>query len=191
MASGEQQEFSLGPAKTCAHCHQSKPLTQFYTHSHTKDGHRNKCIPCWKLLNKKSPEYVKKYRAENIERIRAYDRARQSPGWKKKAKSEYDKRRRKLTRLELRNNFLKRTFGITLDHYNSLVSKQNGLCAICGRSVNCKSNTGKVKALNIDHCHKTGKIRGLLCDRCNRGIGLLGDSPEILLRAMAYLRGEK
>jgi hypothetical protein len=34
----------------------------------------------------------------------------------------------------------------------------------------------------------TTNIRGLLCSNCNRGIGLLGDSLEGVLRAAEYLR---
>lgn len=50
-------------------------------------------------------------------------------------------------------------------------------CAICG------SEDGLVG----DHNHVTGENRGVLCSRCNSGIGMLGDSPERLLDAYAYL----
>ena len=47
--------------------------------------------------------------------------------------------------------------------YDSMLSKQNGVCAICGRPP-------KTRRLDIDHDHKTGAIRGLLCVRCNRAL---------------------
>lgn len=39
----------------------------------------------------------------------------------------------------------------------------------------------------FDHCHVTGKFRGWLCYRCNLGLGLMEDSPELLLAMHAYL----
>lgn len=39
----------------------------------------------------------------------------------------------------------------------------------------------------IDHDHKTGEVRGLLCGNCNSGIGMLGDDPRLLEKAIVYL----
>jgi len=55
--------------------------------------------------------------------------------------------------------------------------EQKDCCAICGR----------LKRLQVDHNHLTGKVRGLLCGSCNRGIGLLGDSLDVLRAGVAYL----
>ena len=57
--------------KECSQCLSVKDLSMFYKHSEMKDGHLNKCIDCVK-------KRVKKYRSKNIDRIRAYDRARGS-----------------------------------------------------------------------------------------------------------------
>lgn len=70
-----------------------------------------------------------------------------------------------------------------------MLEAQGGGCAICGTPPNGRR-------LSVDHDHsccpgvKTcGKcVGGLLCNRCNVGIGNLQDSPEILERALAYLR---
>lgn len=44
-------------------------------------------------------------------------------------------------------------------------------------------------AAHVDHCHETGRVRGVLCFNCNSAIGKLGDDPDTLRRATAYLEG--
>lgn len=80
-----------------------------------------------------------------------------------------------------RKSRLKIKFGLTLEDYDSMFQKQNGVCAICGKRE--KQN----KLLAVDHCHKTGKVRGLLCSTCNTAIGKLNDEPQMLLKAANYL----
>ena len=74
------------------------------------------------------------------------------------------------------------TYGIRIEEYNEMLSKQNGVCALCGNenSVN--------KEMNVDHNHTTGKIRGLLCHNCNIGLGAFGDNIDKLFLAIKYLR---
>lgn len=67
--------------------------------------------------------------------------------------------------------------------YAALLADQGGRCAICGTT-----DPGKRERFNVDHCHTTGYLRGLLCHGCNTGLGLLGDSVDTLLAAVAYLR---
>lgn len=84
----------------------------------------------------------------------------------------------------LKNSQYLNRYGITLGEYNQLLKDQNGGCAICGTA-----DVGKGrKYFCIDHNHKTGKVRGLLCPKCNQGIGLLQDSPRILITAAEYLK---
>lgn len=94
------------------------------------------------------------------------------------------------------NSHLRRTFGITLDQYNALLERQNGVCAICGEPPTIimgrrSPRQGRMvrPRLVVDHCHETGLIRGLLCTPCNRGIGILGDNAERVKRALFYLEG--
>ena len=89
-----------------------------------------------------------------------------------------------------KNRKLKKTYGISLDEYNELLSKQKGKCAICGVNNNGKYRN-KPRAFAVDHCHITGKIRGLLCSDCNTGIGLLKDNVNILQYAIKYLNKTK
>jgi Recombination endonuclease VII len=92
-----------------------------------------------------------------------------------------------------RTDYPGKKFGLTWEEYQHLVLAQNGVCAICHRAeVACDPRTGKLRELAVDHDHnkkkgEAGFIRGLLCYRCNTGLGLLGDSADRLLAAVAYL----
>lgn len=56
-----------------------------------------------------------------------------------------------------------RTYGVSLEWYNTQDEKQGRVCGICGKPK-------KTKRLAVDHNHRTGKVRGLLCMMCNRKI---------------------
>ena len=75
-----------------------------------------------------------------------------------------------------------RRYGITLAQRDEMVKAQNGLCAICEGSMEGKRN------MHVDHCHTTKKVRGMLCLECNIGLGKFKDDPELMLKAIAYLR---
>ncbi|SRR5258708_2337526 len=70
----------------------------------------------------------------------------------------------------------------TLEEYETSLNKQFGLCAICGKPPK------QGRRLCIDHCHKSGVIRQLLCDACNHLLGCAQDDPEILRKAIDYLK---
>lgn len=74
------------------------------------------------------------------------------------------------------------------DGYQTLLKKQNGLCAICQLPETNVDKNGRVISLSVDHCHVTNRVRGLLCGNCNRAIGLLKDNPEIIFNAALYLK---
>lgn len=168
--------------KTCSKCGQEKPETEFY-------AGKTVCKECRR-------EQSRAYRAANIERYRTYDRKRnRNPERRASQKRTMQKYREKYKAKSReryaanpgawRESHLRRRFGMSVEEYDSLCSRQGNRCAICGSEEdgNCK------KRLTVDHDHVTGKVRGLLCDRCNRAIGLLRDDPTVLRKAMIYLKG--
>ncbi len=67
--------------KKCFKCNTVKPLDEFYKHSRMADGHVNKCKECNKNDSTTN-------RNKNLEKIRAYDRARSKEPERIKAATE-------------------------------------------------------------------------------------------------------
>jgi hypothetical protein len=88
-----------------------------------------------------------------------------------------------------RRHLLKVHYGITVADYDRMLREQGGVCAICGKAPT--ANHSRDKRLTIDHCHKSKLVRGLLCHNCNRALGLLGDDPIILRKAISHLLRSK
>jgi len=96
---------------------------------------------------------------------------------------------------KMRNVFLLRCYGITVDQYDALLAKQGGVCALCKDVESQLNHYGSNRAeenpltrLSVDHCHATNRVRGILCRRCNSMIASARDNPETLERAAGYLR---
>lgn len=117
--------------------------------------------------------YMKMWREKNRERLQEYMKSY-------KATHPINRERQ---RLYWRRQILKR-HGITQEQYDTLLARQHGRCAICGRN---SGNHKKTTAFQIDHDHKTGRNRGLLCTSCNRGLGWFVDSVANLRAAISYL----
>lgn len=81
---------------------------------------------------------------------------------------------------------LKKKYGLTIDQVASLWNSQEGKCAICTRPIPVDSPVKAAKP-HIDHNHVTGVVRGLLCLTCNTGLGMFGDSLDLLEAARIYL----
>ena len=108
----------------------------------------------------------------------------------KETKKRWSAERRLLYPEAQRESSLKKNYGIGIADFNVMLSKQNNVCAICGKpEKDLNHNTGTPRNLAVDHDHKTGKIRGLLCGNCNKGLGKFLDDPELLLKAVNYLKG--
>ena len=79
--------------------------------------------------------------------------------------------------------YVLRKYSINEVTHNNMLNNQKGLCKICS-----KTNYNN-KMLSIDHDHKTGVVRGLLCSKCNLALGGFCDSPDLLEKAINYLKG--
>ena len=86
------------------------------------------------------------------------------------------------------NNYLQKTYGISLDEYNRMLEKQEHRCQICGSEGFSMHKNGTM-LLVVDHDHTTGHVRGLLCHNCNRALGLLQDNIQVIQKALEYLEG--
>jgi hypothetical protein len=84
-----------------------------------------------------------------------------------------------------RERWLLKKYGITTAHYDLLLAKQGGACAIChGLNPNGQR-------LSVDHCHTTNEVRGLLCALCNDGIGKFQDDTQRMQAAIEYIENAK
>ena len=80
-------------------------------------------------------------------------------------------------------------YGISVEQFESLIKNQDNKCLLCLDSFDEVPSA-------IDHDHQCcpgvtscgNCIRGILCKNCNTILGLAKDNPEVLLRAVAYLR---
>jgi len=80
-----------------------------------------------------------------------------------------------------RVTMLKHRYNLSLEYWNALLEKQNGVCGICKETPNLPED------LKVDHDHETGKIRGLLCNSCNIGLGSFKDNTDSLKNAVSYI----
>lgn len=116
--------------------------------------------------------------AKNKPSRRAYYR-----DWSMKNKDKIKLYHAKSSSKETKRRYrIKSAYGISLERYDEILLSQYGACAICG------SHPQEGARLVVDHDHTTGVVRGLLCRKCNLGIGHLGDSVELLLKAIQYLK---
>jgi hypothetical protein len=74
-------------------------------------------------------------------------------------------------------------YGLSVAEYEAMLKRP---CAICGVTMREGRNR-----FSIDHDHDTGKVRDVLCSPCNLALGQFRDDPEVLERAVAYLRRHK
>jgi hypothetical protein len=150
--------------KVCTKCHQEISILNFYRDSRRSDG---RCSCCRSCILKQNKEWAKR----NPEKVAQYHRT-----WRKTHPETVNRLTRRGT--------IKRSCGLTVEQFEHKLESQSGRCLICG---SLEYSSGK-SSLCVDHDHKTKLFRGLICDRCNRGLGLLGDSEVLLLRALRYLQ---
>lgn len=86
-------------------------------------------------------------------------------------------------RRTVRNQVLKRKYGMTIEDYEARLAKQGAICALCRAPFGAAVTTRPV----VDHDHKTGTVRGILHQRCNTILGFLRDSPVWADQCREYL----
>ena len=86
-----------------------------------------------------------------------------------------------------REKNLRKSFGLGVDDYETILRNQDYRCKLCGVSAE-EEKKRTSKRLAVDHCHTTGKIRGLLCRKCNTGLGNFNDDINLMTKAINYLK---
>ena len=145
--------------KACKTCKVEQPLGDFYKHAAMSDGHLNICKECTK-------DRVKSYREANIDRIREYDKARDSWPHRVAARREYiqtpaGKRARQRASLKYRER--------DVDRYEAKVKVGNAVRA--GKLIRpeqCSecSSTHRIEAHHDDY-NQPLNVRWL-CSKCHK-----------------------
>ena len=105
----------------------------------------------------------------------------------KECRKKHLKEHRKLFPDTYRGYEYKKKYKITLDIYNQVLEKQNGVCAIC------KGTWSRPLVVDHDHDCCPGEytcgncLRALLCNNCNSGLGWFKHNPEIMKAAIKYI----
>lgn len=144
--------------KNCTKCGVSKSLTEFFRNG---DRYKSRCKKC-------TSEDLYTWRDRNRSEYNNYAAMWRAKNPEKQMASE-----------------IKALYGLELEQYKGILEKQAYKCSICSKDHLPSAKKGR---LAVDHNHKTGRVRGLLCMACNSGIGHFKDSPEILEKAVAYLK---
>jgi hypothetical protein len=174
-------------ARRCSRCKQDKPRAAFAKNKSMRDGLRAYCRECAAAYHQQRQVAKGRNVRPRVEVPEGHERCRTCG--ETKPHSEWQRNRsasdglatlcRSCKAVKGRAGHLKRHYGLTEAERDELVASQMGLCVICL----------KAPAVHVDHCHKTGRVRGVLCFNCNSAIGKLGDDPDAVRRAAAYLEG--
>lgn len=188
----------LNTTKICSKCRRAKPISVFNRDRKQKDGMYACCKACKRQVDQRRAARHKQNPSEVPEEKLCPTCCKTKPsgdfgsapgrpdGLKGvctecERKSMHAYRQTDRGRLAMRKVNLKRSYGISLEQYEEMLERQNGVCAVCERKCSVHPN------LSVDHDHVTGKVRGLLCNKCNTALGKLRHDPKILRRAIAYL----
>lgn len=87
----------------------------------------------------------------------------------------------------LKDLYLQRTYGVTLQWYQDTLALTLNTCPICKKAFHFQDTLGPDSPV-VDHCHTTGKVRGIICNECNRGLGYFRDNIVALQNAATYLK---
>ncbi len=148
--------------RKCSKCGEHKDASEFYANKLGRDGLGTRCKKC--------------HTATTVRLAQTHEPARQAK--LRRTQDWKDGQHPDVFAARIRNNELRRKYGITSEQFNELLMRQGGACAIC---------RGTLKKLHVDHDHQTGRVRGLLCNCCNVGLGMFRDDVAALRGAIAYL----
>jgi hypothetical protein len=81
--------------------------------------------------------------------------------------------------------------GVTIEEYEEMWSRQNGVCAICNHPETAHNRNGNITTLAVDHDHATGVRRGLLCSSCNLLLGQVEKDKERIQAILLYIDEHK
>lgn len=130
----------------------------------------------------KNKEARKKWAENNRESLKIYKAEYHKQRWL----SDPEFRRR------TKDRNVQRTYGISLEQYESMLVKQDNRCAICHEPF-CQDSFGSQGRgkPHLDHSHESGELRRFLCGLCNKGLGQFRDSVELLEAAAEYLKSHQ
>lgn len=162
---------------------------RFETSEH---GYQKSCSESCKRQRKndQATNYRARFNEKEIERRRAYGRAkyRRDPEKHKAKVVDYMKANPEKVKLWRRATRLRKNMGIEVEQAERMFAFQKGRCGLCGKPMvrGCKKN-----GASLDHDHITGVVREWLHMKCNLALGYLNDDPRIAERAAVYLRKHK
>lgn len=176
--------------KKCNRCLEVKPSGHFRRHKSTSDGFESACLDCVKPIPKEkkclgcgvvfpASAFIKKPNKNS-----RHLRARCAPCTESQKKSWLSPEKR-------RKHTIKKAYGLDWESYLSMMTEQNGQCAICSVDFDMshRPNGGTVpRSACVDHCHSTGKVRGILCSSCNIALGFFRDNVDIMKKAIQYIK---
>jgi hypothetical protein len=173
---GEKKYISSTPCKSCGKYERyvsNKSCTSCTIKSGLEKLNNDELMKPYRT-KEKTKKKVDKWREENPEK---YQEQYKNSAAKQRSKKYYSD-----NKSILKNTYLQKNYGITIQDYNFLLEEQNKKCKICDN----ECPTGK--SLAVDHNHETGKVRGLLCKNCNIGLGMFFDNIDFLKSAVLYLK---
>lgn len=80
-----------------------------------------------------------------------------------------------------------RKYGIKPDFFDDLLDYQQDSCLICLKRF---LYTSRDDSPCLDHNHANNQIRGILCRKCNTAIGQVGESVQVMKKAILYLEND-
>jgi len=150
--------------KRCGKCKTEKPRADFGKNRSASDGLAHWCRVCHNAYQK--------------------NRYATDPGHRERVKKA-------ARRWDAENGGQHFRHGLTKEELAELQKRHGNVCCICQKPCNTQ------EVLSVDHDHSCcthrnkscGKcVRGLLCFKCNTGLGRFNDDPDLLQRAITYLR---